>query len=62
MKLALIGYGKMGKIIEKIATGRGHQVSFRIDIDNWREINKLSLDNTDVALEFSQPALLALIS
>jgi 4-hydroxy-tetrahydrodipicolinate reductase len=55
MKLALIGYGKMGKIIEEAALARGHAISFRIDIDNLNDINKLDPANTDVAIEFSQP-------
>lgn len=55
MKLALIGYGKMGKIVEEVALDRGHKISWRIDIDNWNEIKKLSPANTDAAVEFSHP-------
>ncbi|HLF35415.1 MAG TPA: 4-hydroxy-tetrahydrodipicolinate reductase [Cyclobacteriaceae bacterium] len=55
MKLALIGYGKMGKIIEEATLERGHTISFRIDIDNLNDFNKLDPANTDVAIEFSQP-------
>ena len=55
MKIALIGYGKMGKIIESIALSRGHEISFRIDIDNQSDLNSLDPSNTDVAIEFSHP-------
>ena len=55
MKLALIGYGKMGKIVEEVGLARGHQISWRIDIDNWNDIKKLSPANTDAAIEFSHP-------
>ena len=37
MKIALIGYGKMGKAIEEIALNRGHEIVMRIDIDNQHE-------------------------
>ncbi|MGL4630531.1 MAG: 4-hydroxy-tetrahydrodipicolinate reductase [Leadbetterella sp.] len=56
MKITLLGYGKMGKAIEKIALERGHTVSYKIDIDNATQINELSLDNTDVVIEFSSPS------
>ena len=39
MKIALIGYGKMGKIIEQIALSRGHEIVSRIDIDNQEDFN-----------------------
>jgi 4-hydroxy-tetrahydrodipicolinate reductase len=55
MKIALIGYGKMGKMIEEIAQKRGHEISFRIDIDNQSDLDKLSPANTDVAIEFTTP-------
>jgi len=55
MKIALIGYGKMGKMIEDIALKRGHEISFRIDIDNQVDFEKLSPQNTDVAIEFTTP-------
>ena len=40
MRIALIGYGKMGKTIEKIALDKGHQISFIIDKDNLDEITQ----------------------
>jgi 4-hydroxy-tetrahydrodipicolinate reductase len=55
MKIALIGYGKMGKTIEKIAMERGHSISYKIDILNRHELGELSPENTDVAIEFSRP-------
>ncbi len=55
MNIALIGYGKMGKIIEKIALARNHNITFRIDIDNVDDLRKVNPSNTDVAIEFSHP-------
>jgi len=52
MKIILLGYGKMGKIIERTAMARGHQIVARIDIDNTRDFD--SADG-DVAIEFSHP-------
>ena len=56
MRIVLIGYGKMGKEIERLATGRGHQIVARIDLDNQSDLTKLSLADVDVAIEFSNPA------
>jgi len=55
MKLALIGYGKMGKAIEQIALHRGHEVTLHIDANNHDELRTLSPAICDVAIEFSQP-------
>src|SRR5687767_13823319 len=52
MKIALVGYGKMGKTIERIALERGHEISARIDIDNEHELHTVV---ADVAIEFSHP-------
>jgi 4-hydroxy-tetrahydrodipicolinate reductase len=52
MKILLVGYGKMGKVIERIALKRGHTIAGRIDIDNQDEL--LTAD-ADVAIEFSHP-------
>lgn len=52
MKIALIGYGKMGKEIEKIAVERQHQIAARIDKHNFHELNSLK---ADIAIEFTQP-------
>jgi 4-hydroxy-tetrahydrodipicolinate reductase len=56
MRIVLIGYGKMGKEIERLAVGRGHQVVARIDVDNQAELSQLSKQGVDVAIEFSNPA------
>ncbi|HWR99293.1 MAG TPA: 4-hydroxy-tetrahydrodipicolinate reductase [Prolixibacteraceae bacterium] len=56
MKIALIGYGKMGKEIEQIAVGRGHTVILKIDIDNQEDLTKENLSKADVAIEFTTPA------
>lgn len=55
MRIALLGYGKMGKVIELIAKERGHEISYRIDLNNAQERAEISLDNTDVVIEFSSP-------
>jgi 4-hydroxy-tetrahydrodipicolinate reductase len=56
MKIALFGYGKMGKIIEKIATDRRHEIVLKIDKDNLHEATPENLQQADVAIEFSTPA------
>ena len=56
MKIALIGYGKMGKEIEKIALERGHSVVLTIDIHNHNEMTRENLQKADVAIEFTTPA------
>ena len=55
MKILLLGYGKMGKIIETIATQRGHEIVGKINEDNASELPGFKGSNTDVAIEFSQP-------
>ncbi len=56
MRIVLIGYGKMGKEIERLALGRGHSIVARIDVDNAQELANLSANDVDVAIEFSNPA------
>ncbi len=56
MKIALIGYGKMGKEIEKIAVSRGHEIGLKIDIDNQQDLTTENLQECDVAIEFTVPA------
>ena len=53
MKVALVGYGKMGKIIERIAKERGHQIVSIIDIDNQQDFESATFKSADVAIEFS---------
>jgi len=55
MKLALIGYGKMGKEIEKIAHSRGHETELIIDVDNQEDLTVENLKKCDVAIEFTIP-------
>ena len=56
MKIALLGYGKMGKIIEKIATDRKHEIVLKIDFDNLHELTPDNLKQADVAIEFTTPS------
>ena len=55
MKIALIGYGKMGHMIEEIATQRGHQVYLKIDVNNQHDFNNDNISGSDVAIEFTNP-------
>lgn len=55
MKLALIGYGKMGHIIEEIAISRGHQIVCTIDINNLEDFESEAFRSADVAIEFTTP-------
>ena len=52
MQIALLGYGKMGKVIEKIALERGHKIVLKKDADNDTFVG---LANADVAIDFSMP-------
>ena len=56
MRILLVGYGKMGQAIEKIAIDRGHQIAGKISIDNEADLHSFSSDNCDVAIEFTQPS------
>jgi 4-hydroxy-tetrahydrodipicolinate reductase len=53
MKIALIGYGKMGKILEQTALKRGHEVVLRLDVNNPEDFARLN--EADVAIEFTRP-------
>jgi 4-hydroxy-tetrahydrodipicolinate reductase len=55
MKIALIGYGKMGRIIEKYAIERGHEIALIIDEDNRDDITIEDLKSADIAIDFSTP-------
>ena len=55
MKIALIGYGKMGKMIEQIALSRGHEIVSKIDIDNQEDFESEAFKSADVAIEFTAP-------
>ena len=55
MKIALIGYGKMGHIIESIALQRGHEIVCIIDKDNTHDFTSEAFASADVAIEFTTP-------
>lgn len=55
MKIALIGYGKMGHMIEDIAMERGHEIILKIHIDNTAEFTAENIAGADVAIEFTAP-------
>lgn len=55
MKIALIGYGKMGHEIERIALERGHSVVSTIDINNPEEFESEAFRSADVVIEFTRP-------
>ncbi len=55
MRIALIGYGKMGQAIESIAIAKGHEIVLKIDINNAADLNKENIAQADVAIEFTGP-------
>jgi 4-hydroxy-tetrahydrodipicolinate reductase len=55
MKIALLGYGKMGREVEKAALARNHEISLVIDISNARDLNEKNLAGADMAIDFSTP-------
>ena len=55
MKIALIGYGKMGKMIESIAKSRGHEIVAIIDVDNRADFDTDAFRSAEVAIEFTTP-------
>jgi 4-hydroxy-tetrahydrodipicolinate reductase len=55
MKIALIGYGKMGHMIEQIALQRGHEIVCKIDVDNPQDFDSPEFASADVAIEFTNP-------
>ena len=55
MKIALVGYGKMGKEIEKISLERGHEIVLIIDRDNHNNFTKENIQKADIVIEFSTP-------
>ncbi len=57
MRIMLIGYGKMGKIIEQIALKRGHTVPVKINSKNGDELKNSTAKDIDVVIEFTQPEI-----
>lgn len=55
MKIALIGYGKMGQMIEEVAVQHGHRIVLKINIENVADFTKEAMANADVAIEFTGP-------
>lgn len=55
MKIALIGYGKMGHMIEEIARDRGHEIVSIIDVNNINDFDSPEFASADVAIEFTNP-------
>ncbi|WP_315817397.1 dihydrodipicolinate reductase C-terminal domain-containing protein [Paraflavitalea speifideaquila] len=55
MKIALIGYGKMGKAIEEIALQRGHEIVLRVGIENLEDNTIDNIRKADAAIEFTGP-------
>lgn len=58
MKIAIVGYGKMGRMIERIASERGHSIAVRFDVENnanGEGLTAESLADVDAAIEFSTP-------
>src|SRR5687768_4024041 len=56
MRIAIIGYGKMGHMIEEMAIQRGHEVVLKINIENTEDFTKENTSKADVAIEFTGPA------
>ncbi|MBR4433069.1 MAG: 4-hydroxy-tetrahydrodipicolinate reductase, partial [Bacteroidaceae bacterium] len=57
MKIALIGYGKMGHLLEKTALSRGHEVVSIIDVENLQDFDSEAFRSADVAIEFTAPTV-----
>ena len=55
MKIALIGYGKMGKAIEEIAVSKGYEIVLKIDVSNTSDFTKENVQKANVAIEFTGP-------
>jgi len=55
MNIALLGYGKMGQIIERFAIERGHDIVLKIGIENLEDLTVENLEKADVAIDFSAP-------
>ena len=56
MKIALIGYGKMGREIERILVERGHSITLIVDRDNTDDLTPENLHGVDAAIEFTTPS------
>ena len=57
MKIAVIGYGKMGKELEKAALSRGHEIVCIIESNNQEDFESEAFKSADVAIEFTNPTV-----
>jgi len=57
MKIALLGYGKMGQAIEKVAHSRNHEIVYKVTFENSMNFLPICLKNVDVAIDFSMPSV-----
>ena len=55
MNIALLGYGKMGRLIDQLASGRGHEIVLKVDENSLSDLTKENLKKADVAIDFSTP-------
>ncbi|MBO9659331.1 MAG: 4-hydroxy-tetrahydrodipicolinate reductase, partial [Chitinophagaceae bacterium] len=55
MRIALLGYGKMGKAIEEIALQRGHEIVLKVNEENLGDFTRENVTKADVAIEFTNP-------
>ncbi len=55
MRIALLGYGKMGMAVEKIAIAKGHEIVYKVNLENAYDFMPVSLKKVDVAIDFSMP-------
>ena len=55
MKIVILGYGKMGQLIEKFALKRGHEIALIVDAHNREELTAEDLADADIAIDFSTP-------
>ncbi len=55
MKIAIVGYGKMGHVVERIAKERGHQIVCCVDLGEEAKFESVEFKSADVAIEFTQP-------
>jgi 4-hydroxy-tetrahydrodipicolinate reductase len=55
VRIALLGYGKMGKAVERVAEAKGHEIVYKINLENANNFLAISLKNVDVAIDFSMP-------
>lgn len=56
LRIAIVGYGQMGKAVETVATRRGHRISHIVKVPGDPAMAKISPENTDVAIEFTAPS------